>query len=115
MTNTVDLETLSKTDRRPGFLATWLLALALWLVSQVAQSFVFTASEPRPERAGLRGGVPSGTMVGDVITHVDGRPVESIEELADAFEQIGIGDKAELTILRQGRELTIVLDVVDVS
>jgi S1-C subfamily serine protease len=58
-------------------------------------------------RAGLRGISldPRGRLerLGDVIVAVDGQPVRNVEDLLDAFETIGVGNEAVLTVERDGR------------
>ena len=65
--------------------------------------------------AGLRGIDRASRTLGDVITHVDGRPVHTIAELAAELERIGIGNSAELTILRDGRLEMATVTVFDIS
>ena len=57
------------------------------------------------ERADLR--------KGDVIIKIDGKYVTDIAELKSNIARVGIGGKLELTILRDGKELTIEVDVED--
>lgn len=66
-------------------------------------------------QAGLRGIDRGNGTLGDVITHVNGRPVQSIAELANELERIGIGKRAELTLLRDGRSRTVTVGVVDIA
>jgi S1-C subfamily serine protease len=57
--------------------------------------------------AGLRGTTiePNGVVsIGDVITAIDGESVESVQDIARALDERGIGDEVELTIVRAGRE-----------
>ena len=65
--------------------------------------------------AGLRGIDRASRTLGDVITHVDGRPVHTIAELAAELERIGIGNSVELTILRDGRLEMVTVTVSDIS
>ena len=44
---------------------------------------------------------------GDVITAVDGKAVESMEDLSAAVKAQKPGDKVELTVLRNGKEITV--------
>jgi putative serine protease PepD len=44
---------------------------------------------------------------GDVITAVDGKAVESMEELSAAVKAQKPGAKVELTVLRNGKEITV--------
>ena len=65
--------------------------------------------------AGLRGIDPQSGSIGDVITHVNGVKVNSIAEFAAELELIGIGNTAELTIRRNGRERLVAVRVSDIS
>jgi S1-C subfamily serine protease len=72
-----------------------------------------TKGSPAAE-AGLRGSSESATvdgqevMVGgDVITVLDGESVESMEQLVQAVGSKKVGDKVELTVLRDGREVEV--------
>ena len=65
--------------------------------------------------AGLHGINRSTGALGDVITHVDGHAVQSIAELASQLERIGIGNRAELTVMRDGRIRTVSVGVLDIA
>ncbi|MDJ0942300.1 MAG: trypsin-like peptidase domain-containing protein [Kiloniellales bacterium] len=65
--------------------------------------------------AGLRGIDPQSGAIGDVITHVNGKPVRTIAEFAAELEAIGVGNPAELTVRRQGREVFVSVTVADIS
>ncbi len=67
------------------------------------------------EQAGLRGIDYRRQRLGDVITHVNGEPTPTLAELATELEEVGIGNEAELTVLRAGRELTVTVEVIDIS
>jgi 2-alkenal reductase len=66
-------------------------------------------------RAGLRGVDEATGRPGDIITHVEGRRVRSLAELAQELERIGIGHDAELTVLRDSRDMRIAVRVIDIS
>ncbi|MCS6781394.1 MAG: trypsin-like peptidase domain-containing protein [Geminicoccaceae bacterium] len=66
-------------------------------------------------RAGLRGSDLARGRLGDVITAVDGRPVATLADLALELERVGIGNKARLEILREGRRTVIEVEVQDVG
>ncbi|MCS6877664.1 MAG: trypsin-like peptidase domain-containing protein [Geminicoccaceae bacterium] len=66
-------------------------------------------------RAGLRGTDLARGRLGDVIVAVDGRRVSSLADLALEFERIGIGNRARLEILRDGRRLTVEVEIQDVG
>jgi 2-alkenal reductase len=68
------------------------------------------------DRAGLRGIDPAAGLIGDVITHVNGRPVRTVAELALALTEAGIGNEVELTVLRAGAErATVRVTVTDIG
>lgn len=66
-------------------------------------------------RAGLRGLDRKSGALGDIITHVNGRPVMSIADLAMELDRVGVGRNAELTILRDGRSRTQAVQVMDIA
>jgi len=65
--------------------------------------------------AGLQGINRATGAIGDVITHVDGRTVQSIADLAAQLERIGIGHRAELTVVRDGRIRNVSVGVLDIA
>ena len=81
------------------------------------------AADSPAEEAGLRGAFGSeteaaqGTSIppgGDVIIRVDGRPVESVEELAGYLDQNKApGDTVELLVSRDGEELSVQATLVE--
>ena len=48
---------------------------------------------------------------GDVITAVDGKAVETMEDLSAAVKAQKPGDKVELTVLRNGKEITVTVNL----
>jgi 2-alkenal reductase len=66
-------------------------------------------------KAGLRPADLATARIGDVIVAIDGHRVHSIAELAAELTKIGIGNKAELTLVRDGKEHKVTLAVVDIS
>jgi 2-alkenal reductase len=64
-------------------------------------------------KAGLAG--VTGQRVVDVITQVDGEPVHTLAAFAAALDRIGIGGKANLTVLRDGNRRTVTVTVIDIS
>jgi 2-alkenal reductase len=77
----------------------------------VAEVFPGSAAD----RAGLRSLDPRARRLGDVITHVDGRRVRTVAELAEALRAAGIGNLAQLTVIRDGRELEVNVEVTDIG
>jgi 2-alkenal reductase len=67
------------------------------------------------ERAGLRGIDRRAGLLGDVITHVDGRPVRTLAEFAEALSERGIGERVDLTVVREGRERAVQVEVIDIG
>ena len=67
------------------------------------------------EEAGLIGIDVRRRQLGDIITRVNGTPTATLAELAAALEEVGIGNEAELTVLRAGRERTVSVRVIDIS
>lgn len=63
--------------------------------------------------AGLQG-LERGS-VGDIITQVNGKPVGTIAEFALELETVGIGKRAELTVVRAGRSRVVPVTVVDIA
>ena len=64
------------------------------------------------ESAGLRGlsERSSGAIaVGDVITHIDGKPVESLDELLTVLDHHAVGDKVVVEILRERRRQQVMV------
>lgn len=62
------------------------------------------------ERAGLRGTLVNRYQeirrLGDVIIGLNGQPIETEYELLDLLEKLNIGDKVQITYIREGREYT---------
>ncbi len=67
------------------------------------------------EGAGLEGLDRRSGWLGDVITEVNGRRVQSLAEFAAALEEAGIGSEVELTVMRNNRKRTVRLNVMDIS
>ncbi len=66
------------------------------------------------DKAGLQGGSTEATIEGasfklggDIITEIDGKKVDSMEELIEAVNVAKPGDKMELTVLRHGESQQI--------
>ncbi len=65
--------------------------------------------------AGLKGMAPEQGDFGDVITAVNGSPVESSDDLAERFEEIGIGNRVMLQVERDGKPLQVLVTISDLS
>lgn len=66
------------------------------------------------DKAGLKGGnrviyMDSTQIIvgGDIITKIDGKPVESMEELRSEIQKRKVGDTVVLTYVRDGKEYTV--------
>ncbi|MCP3960911.1 MAG: trypsin-like serine protease [bacterium] len=66
------------------------------------------------DRAGIVGAQQSrrGVVLGDVIVAIDGQPVEKLEDLVLAFEDIGVGGVARLTLERSRRQRAVEVTLV---
>ncbi len=76
---------------------------------------VRTAPDSSAERAGLRGMDPSTGKPGDVIVAVDGKPVRGLADLIQELERVGVGKRVTLTVQRDGREVPVEVDVMDIG
>jgi 2-alkenal reductase len=65
------------------------------------------------DRAGLRGA--EGQTKGDVIIAANGNPIRSTFDLTNLLEQVGIGKSIALTVKRDGRAMTVPVDIVDID
>jgi membrane-associated protease RseP (regulator of RpoE activity) len=54
----------------------------------------------------------AGLRHGDVITHVDGKRIENVEDLSKDLNQLGAGKEVKLSVIREGkkREMTAELE-----
>lgn len=66
-------------------------------------------------RAGLSGIDPARGRLGDVITEVNGTKVSSLAELAAELDRIGVGKRAELTVVRDGRSRKVPVQIADIG
>ena len=67
------------------------------------------------DRAGLKGALLShegGIVPGDIITAVDGKPVDTVHKLYARLDDYSVGNTVKLTVLREGqkREIPITLE-----
>jgi S1-C subfamily serine protease len=67
------------------------------------------------ERAGLRGVDTRAGVIGDIIVAVGDEPVKQLSDLTDRLESAGVGKTVSLTILRDNRQRTVEVAVVDVG
>ncbi len=92
-----------------------------WLTDRQAQSFGLEGAVVRDvergsqaERLGFEGiGVDQRNryVLGDVVVAIAGEPVQTVDQLRDAFERVGIGGRIALTVRRgrRDREITVEL------
>jgi 2-alkenal reductase len=66
-------------------------------------------------RAGLRAANPRSRELGDVIVGVNGRKVETPSQFANELDRVGIGNTAELSVVREGREVRLPVRVTDIT
>jgi 2-alkenal reductase len=66
-------------------------------------------------KAGLQGIDTNTGEIGDVITQVNGAPVDSVADLASDLDKIGIGNQAVLGVERNGSTRTVRVRVVDIT
>jgi S1-C subfamily serine protease len=67
------------------------------------------------EKAGLRGIDPATRKLGDVIVGANGKPVRRLPDLTQELERVGVGNKVTLAIKRDGRDLSVDVDVTDIG
>jgi 2-alkenal reductase len=67
------------------------------------------------ERAGLRGIDASTGKLGDVIVGVNGKPVRRLPDLTQELERVGVGKKVTLAIKRDGRDMSVEVEVADIG
>jgi S1-C subfamily serine protease len=63
--------------------------------------------------AGLKGVDTTNGTVGDVIVAVGGKPVHRIPDFTSELERLGVGEKLQLTLKRDNREVAIELPIID--
>jgi S1-C subfamily serine protease len=76
---------------------------------------VRTAPGSSAERAGLRGMDPKTGKPGDIIVGVNGKPVRGLADLIQEFEQVGVGKRVTVTVQRDGREMPVEVEVMDIG
>jgi 2-alkenal reductase len=67
------------------------------------------------ERAGLRGIDRASGGVGDVIVACNDTPIRRLVDLGDQLEQIGVGNRIELTVLRGRSTSKVTVEIVDIG
>jgi len=66
-------------------------------------------------RAGLTATTPRQQEVGDVIVAVNGRPIETPSQFANELDRVGVGNAAELTVVRGRKQRKLKVQVVDLG
>lgn len=66
-------------------------------------------------RAGLRGVDQRSGELGDIIVGANGKPVRRLSDLTAEIERAGVGQPVELTVERDGRRVTVRVEVADVG
>ncbi|MEA3642957.1 MAG: trypsin-like peptidase domain-containing protein [Lamprobacter sp.] len=66
-------------------------------------------------RAGLEGINQRAGRLGDVITHAEGKQVQSVADLAAILDEVGIGNEATLKVQHGGRTRKVQVTVVNIS
>ena len=74
-----------------------------------------TAPGSSAERAGLRGMDQAAGRPGDVIVGVNGKPVRRLGDFIQELERVGVGKRVTLAIKRDGRDMSVDVDVIDVG
>jgi S1-C subfamily serine protease len=67
------------------------------------------------DRAQLRAMDPQSDVIGDVITAAGGLPVHSVVDLVHQLERAGVGRHITLKIKRDGHEVDVSVDIIDIS
>jgi S1-C subfamily serine protease len=76
---------------------------------------VRTAPGSSAERAGLHGMDPRTGKPGDIIAAINGKPVRGLADLIQELERVGVGKRVTLTVQRDGREVPVEVDVMDIG
>ena len=66
-------------------------------------------------QAGLKPYDRRSGELGDVIVAVNGRPIESLPTLGAELDRVGVGQVAELTVIRGGEERRVKMRVIDAA
>jgi 2-alkenal reductase len=66
-------------------------------------------------KAGLRGIKRVIGKLGDIIVKVNGQPVDSVHDLAQALFELGVAAKATLTVIRDGKSREVEVTIGDIS
>ena len=78
------------------------------VIVRTAAGLVGRARRPARHRPG------SGTA-GDVIVGVNGKPVRRLADLIEELERVGVGKRVTLAVRRDGRDMSVELEVMDIG
>ncbi|HKZ04472.1 MAG TPA: trypsin-like peptidase domain-containing protein [Methylomirabilota bacterium] len=78
----------------------------------VVQDVIPGSPAARSGLEGLRRGRGGGALVGDQIVAVNGKRVQTFDDLLYVFEQQGVGAVVELTVMRRGEKRTLKVPLV---
>jgi 2-alkenal reductase len=53
--------------------------------------------------------------LGDIIVVANGKPMNHVADLTNELEQLGVGRKILLTVNRNGQQLEIEVEIVDIA
>ena len=67
------------------------------------------------EKAGLHGVDTRNRTLGDIIVVANGKPMNRVADLTNELEQLGVGRKILLTVNRNGQQLEIEVEIVDIA
>ncbi len=67
------------------------------------------------EEAGIIGIDFRRRLLGDVITHINGKPVRTVAEIASILQDAGVGSKVEVTVQREDSSRLVMVTVMDIS
>lgn len=88
------------------------------LAAQIGQEGVIVvdvAPGSPAEKAGLLGADVATGRLGDVVVAVNDKDVSSVAELAQQLDKIGIGQTAELTVIRNGQKRRVKVTIEDLN
>lgn len=88
------------------------------LAAQIGQEGVIVvdvAPGSPAEKAGLLGADVATGRLNDVVVAVNDKDVSSVAELAQQLDKIGIGQTAELTVIRNGQKRRVKVTIEDLN
>jgi 2-alkenal reductase len=67
------------------------------------------------ERAGLQGDDPATGAIGDIIVKANDAAVQSVYDLTNQLEQVGIGNRIAVVVNRRGATVSVDVEIVDID